>query len=137
MTHKIYSIILGFLMLASILSISACGNDDIDICQKVSNGSFIQTVNGKDLICTIENTTIDAGKEVVLNCTNETNYNATINIEVNGEYVGTISNFPTEFRYQIDNVGLNQFSITGTLKSKSCLKKFEASFSYSWNITIK
>lgn len=124
-------------MLASFLLISGCSPTQLDISQKVSNGSFIQTVNGKDLICTVENTIIDAGKEVVLNCTNETNYNATISIEVNGEYVGTISNFPAEFRYKIDNVGLSQFSITGTLRSKSCLNKFETSFSYSWSITTK
>lgn len=109
---------------------------NIEISQTVSNGAFIQSVNGKNLTCKVEQTSIDAGKEVVLICTNEIDCDATITVSINSKEVGTINSFPAEFRYKIDDTGIYQFSIVGKLSSKNSLVKFETSFAYSWSITV-
>ena len=109
---------------------------NIEISQTVSNGAFIQSVNGKNLTCKVEQTSIDAGKEVILICTNEIDCDATITVSINSKEVGTINSFPAEFRYKIDDTGIYQFSIVGKLSSKNSLTKLEATFAYSWNITV-
>ena len=53
---------------------------NIEISQTVSNGAFIQSVNGKNLTCKVEHTAIGAGQDIILICTNETDYNATITV---------------------------------------------------------
>lgn len=55
---------------------------------------------------------------------------------VNDQKVGTIDSFPAEFHHTINDAGVYQFSISGTLQSKSILKKVETTFSYGWSITV-
>lgn len=109
---------------------------ELVIEQSVSNGSFIESVNGKPLTCTVKHTTINAGQDIIFTCTNETDFNATIDVKVNGQNVGTIDTFPAEFHHLINDAGVYQFSISGSLKSKNLLEKMTASFSYSWSITV-
>lgn len=121
--------IIGFMVLA----LSCVKN--FEITQTVSNGSIIESVNGKNLTCKVEQTFIDAGKEVVLLCTNETDFNATITVSINGKEIGTINSFPAEFRYKIEEAGIYQFSIVGKVFSNG-LTKLETTFAYSWSITV-
>lgn len=104
--------------------------------QTVSNGSLIQSINGKQLTCKVEHTAIGAGQDIIMICTNETDYNATIIVMLNNQVVGTIDSFPAEFHHTVNDAGVYQFSISGTLQSKSILKKVETTFSYGWSITV-
>lgn len=125
--------------LVSLIALSCEKDITNEIIQTFENGTLIESVNGKKLTCRMESSSIESGHEIVLICNNETNYNASIDVEVNGETVGTISKFPAEFRHTINEPGIHQFSISGTLKPKGGIFSAKPTmyFSYEWKITVE
>lgn len=96
----------------------ACGNE-ITVSQEIKNGVISQTINGKTLSCQIVSSSIHSGEDVVLICTNETDYEASIEVSLDGKVDKTIEQFPYEYRHIIMESGLQQLSIKGTLGPKS------------------
>lgn len=109
----------------------ACGKE-ISVSQEIKNGVISQTINGKTLSCQIVNSTIHSGEDVVLICTNDTDYEASIEVSLDGKVVKTIEQFPYEYRHILMEPGLHQLSIRGTLGPKS----FRTSFNYGWPISV-
>lgn len=132
---RLSSILKFVLVLTLGLFLFSC-RKELNLEQTVSNGSFIQSVNGKKLTCKVERTAIGAGQDIILICTNETDYNATINVMVNDQKVGTIDSFPAEFHHTINDAGVYQFSISGTLNSKNIFEKMSTTFSFGWSISV-
>ena len=125
----------GFTLAILFLSTVSC-RKEMSICQSVKDGVFSEIVNGKALTCEIVNTPNEPGGEIVLVCTNETDYNVTIEVMVNNNTVGTITQFPAEFRFISIESGTYQFSIFGKLYPKNNPLRLVTSFRYGWSIPV-
>lgn len=113
-----------------------CLDQKFEISQSFEDGTLIESVNGKKLTCKVENKASETG-EIVLICTNKTDFDASIDVFINDEKVGTITKFPAESRYATPESGIYKLSICGALKSRGFLSKVSTEFSYTWSISVE
>ena len=113
-----------------------CLDQKFEISQSFEDGTLIESVNGKKLTCKVDNKASDTS-EIVFICTNETDFDASIDVFINDEKVETITKFPAESRYATPESGIYKLSISGTLKSRGSLSKVFTEFSYTWSISVE